>query len=223
MHSQPAADRLLRILWGVDSVSNRGPRARFSIEEVASAATELADAGGLASVSLARVAAELGLTTTALYRYVDSKDSLVELMTDFAVGPPPELEEADWRAGARAWVRALHERYSRHPWLTEVQVAGLPRHPNRLGWMDALLVELDRGRVSDPMHVALLLDSVARAFSAIVPDAGDGGPAPAPWFTAALATRYPRLARELGRDWGDVEHELSRAVDTVLRGATTPQ
>jgi AcrR family transcriptional regulator len=72
--------------------------------EIADAAVSLADAGGMGSVSLAAVAADLGLTTTALYRYVDSKDSLVAMMVDTAVGPPPELGEHDWRNGVE-WTR----------------------------------------------------------------------------------------------------------------------
>lgn len=221
MHSQAADDRLLRIAWGLEPAPTRGPRARFTVQDVASTASALADSGGLASVSLARVAAELGLTTTALYRYVDSKDSLVELMTDVAVGPAPELAPAEaheWLAGVRTWVRELYARYAAHPWLTEVHVTGLPRYPNRLAWMEALLVVLDRSGLADPMHVALLLESLARAFSAIAPGEAEAS-APAPWLAGAVAERYPRLARELDRDWGDVEPELARAVDTVLRGA----
>lgn len=217
MHSQPD-DRLLRVAWGVEAPPPRGPRARFTVGDVAAAASTLADAGGLATVSLARVAGELGLTTTALYRYVDSKDSLVELMTDAAVGPPPALDSADWIDGVRAWAHELHGRYTRHPWIAEVHVTGLPRYPNRLAWMEELLVLLDRGRIADPMHVALLLESLARAFSSIAPGETEAS-APAPWLVEAVAERYPRLAQELDRDWGDVEPELARAVETVLRGA----
>ena len=219
MHSQ-ADDRLLRIAWGVDVAPSRGPRARFTLDDVAGAASGLADAGGLASTSLSRVAAELGLTTTALYRYVDSKDSLIELMTDFAVGPAPVLESGDWHTDARAWVDELHDRYTRHPWLAEVQVAGLPRYPNRLGWIETLLEVLQGGGLADAMHVALLLESLARAFAAIVPGDDSGAAAPSPWLAGAIADRFPRLSRELGRDLADVGDELARAVDTVLSGAT---
>ena len=217
MHSQPD-DRLLRVAWGLEPASPRGPRARFTVHEVATAASALADAAGLASVSLARVAGELGLTTTALYRYVDSKDSLVELMTDVAVGAPPDVEATDWVDDVRTWVHELHARYTRHPWIAEVHVTGLPRYPNRLAWIETLLVVLDRGRIADPMHVALLLESLARAFSSIAPGEAEAS-APAPWLAAAVGERYPRLAQELDRDWGDVEPELARAVDTVLSGA----
>lgn len=199
----------------------RGPQARFTVEDITAAACRLADDDGLSAVSLAKVAGGLGLTTTALYRYVDSKDALIALMTDQAIGVPPSLDDLDWRRGVDTWVSELWLRYTRHRWLTEVRVAGMPQHPNRLHWMNALLLDLDRGAIDDPMHVALLLDSVARAFAAVDAPAGDDVPPPT-WLPDAIRDRFPRLAQELSRDWTDAAAELTQAVETVLRGATRP-
>lgn len=216
MHSQPSGDRTLQLLWGVAGPSRRGPQARFTVQEIAAAACELADSEGLTAVSLAKLASRLELTTTALYRYVDSKDELIDLMTDQAIGAPPDLDEHDWEQGAQLWAHALWGRYMEHRWLTEVHVAGMPRHPNRLDWMNSLLLNLDRGAVLDPMHIALLLDSLARAFATLSPvPIPEGQQLPA-WLSSTVHERFPRLARELNRDWTDVEVELTRAVDTVL-------
>lgn len=210
---------MLQLLWGSASPTTRGPQPRFTVREVTAAACELADADGLSSVSLAKVAARLDLTTSALYRYVESKDALVELMTDFAIGSPPKLEHQEWEEDAHVWVEQLWKKYTEHPWLTEVRVAGMPRHPNRLQWLNALLLVLDRGAVADPIHVALLLDSLARAFAALDTSQDPEGSPPPGWLIAAIQERFPRLAREVGREWTDIDVELSRAVDTVLRGA----
>ena len=137
VHSQDSESRILRAVWGLPTPPARGPRAKYGVSDVAAAAVSLADADGLAGVVLSAVAAELQLTTTALYRYVDSKETLVELMVDAALGPAPTLDAADWRAGVEAWVRALWMRYREHPWIAEVPLAGMPRHPQRLGWMEA--------------------------------------------------------------------------------------
>lgn len=219
MHSQQDDDRTLRLLWGVADPSKRGPQARFTVQEVTTAACLLADDEGLGSVSLARVAGRLGLTTTALYRYVDSKDALVELMTDHAIGPPPDLDDPSWKRAAEAWTHALCAQYAEHRWLTEIHVTGMPQHPNRLHWMNSLLLVLDRGAVSDPMHIALLLDSLARAFATLGPAPDDTNPPPPTWLADAVRDRFPRLARELRRDWTDVDTELTRAVGTVLSSA----
>jgi AcrR family transcriptional regulator len=216
MHSQQGDDRTLRLLWGVADQSKRGPQARFTVQEVIAAACQLADGEGLASVSLAKLASRLELTTTALYRYVDSKDALVDLMTDQAIGPPPNLDDQGWEQGAQIWAHELWMRYVDHHWLTEVQVKGMPRHPNRLNWMNTLLLNLDRGAVRDPMHIALLLDSLARAFASLSPSSTHESPQLPTWLSSAVRDRFPRLARELNRDWADVEVELTRAVETVL-------
>lgn len=172
------------------------------------------------SVALSAVAHELGLTTTALYRYVDSKETLVQLMVDATVGPPPQVTTDDWRDGVQAWVRGLWGRYRAHPWLAEAQVSGMPLYPQRLGWMETVLCELDRGPVSDPMRVALLLDGLTRSFALLARPADDA--APPSWVVEAAAARYPRLAHEFTRNWTDIESELAPAVRTVLAGAERP-
>jgi AcrR family transcriptional regulator len=218
MHNQDSESRILRTVWGLTTPPPRGPRAKYAVGDVAAAAVSLADADGLAGVVLSAVAAELQLTTTALYRYVDSKETLVELMVDAALGPAPTLDVADWRAGVEAWVRALWIRYREHPWIAEVPVAGMPRHPQRLGWMEALLRQLDRGPISDPMHTALLLDAVTRSFTLLARPVSRRD-APPPWLLEVAAARFPRLARELQRDWTNIEEELTAAIRTVLLGS----
>ena len=218
MRSQDMGSRILRSAWGLDPPTTRGPKARSSVDDIVAAAMSLADADGLTVVSLAAVAAELGLTTTALYRYIDSKDTLVEIMVDAAVGPAPQLGEGDWRARALAWAQQLWNRYRTHPWLADVRAAGMPRYPQRLAWIDLLLRELDRGSVPDPMHTALLLDGLAHTFALLTGPANRPA-APPTWLLEAAASRYPRLAQELDRDWTDIEEEFIKAVTTVLRGA----
>src|SRR5262249_61127857 len=72
-----------------------GPRRpRFSREEIASAALQIADEEGFAAVSMRRVAAQLGAGTMTLYHYVQSKDDLVALMDDALMAEVlvPEVE-----------------------------------------------------------------------------------------------------------------------------------
>src|SRR6185437_6301876 len=109
VHSQAERSwKTIAVFWGAAAPAAKGPAARFTVEDVARAGIGLADRDGLAGVTMAAVAAELGLTTTALYRYVDSKDTLVEVMVDVAVGAPPAAAQpadgsAGWAAAVRAW------------------------------------------------------------------------------------------------------------------------
>ena len=70
----------LDLLWGRRERGRRGPRPGLSADAIVDAAVRLADAEGLEAISMARVAAELGFTTMSLYRYVASKDELLQLM-----------------------------------------------------------------------------------------------------------------------------------------------
>lgn len=214
VHSQDPEDRVLQMVWGRTSAPARGPRARYGVDDVAAAAVSLADAGGLSAVALSAVAADLGLTTTALYRYVDSKETLIELMVDAALGPAPPPGAGAWSAGVESWVFALWARYRDHPWAAEVRLSGMPRYPQRLGWLDALLCLLDRGSVGEPMQTALLLDALTRSFALLA--RASSRQAPPTWLLEEVAARYPWVGKELQRDWTNIEDEITTAVRTVL-------
>lgn len=128
----------IALLWGVRETPRRGRKPSLTATDIARAAIEVADAEGLAAVSMARVAARLGNSTMALYRHVRSKDELLLLMTDLAMGHPPELpEEGDWRTKLERWARAVLAVTSQHPWYAHVPVNRPPAGPANLAWFDS--------------------------------------------------------------------------------------
>jgi AcrR family transcriptional regulator len=135
----------IELLWGPRSQPTRGRRPALSIQRIAQAAIKVADADGLAAVSMQRIADDLGFTKMAMYRYVPGKAELVALMVDTAAGPPPELDrEADgWRAQLGHWARRLHELLQRHPWLLDATVGPRIMGPNELGWLERAVTALD--------------------------------------------------------------------------------
>ena len=86
---------------------SRGPKPALTLEAIAETAIRVADADGLDAVSMQRVAAELGFTKMALYRYLPGKSDLLALMVEHALGGPPDLGDVTWRQGLRAWAHAL--------------------------------------------------------------------------------------------------------------------
>src|SRR5215207_6107774 len=92
-------DRTLELLWGARRRPRRGPKPSLSVEQIVSAAVEVADDEGLAALSMQRVAERLGFTTMSLYRYVPGKGELIDLMLDAAFGRPPDPEDEapNWR------------------------------------------------------------------------------------------------------------------------------
>ena len=88
VRADPELPRGVALAWGVAAHPQRGPKRELSIERIVEAAIDIADAEGLAAVSMSRVAASLGFTTMSLYRYVTSKDDLILLMQEGASLPP---------------------------------------------------------------------------------------------------------------------------------------
>ncbi|WP_459650554.1 TetR/AcrR family transcriptional regulator C-terminal domain-containing protein [Kitasatospora sp. Ki12] len=86
---------------------------------IVAAAVQVADAEGLAAMSMRRVATDLGVATMSLYRHVPGKDELLRLMMDVAFGeqPLPESPASGWREGLETVARLQWRIYRRHPWL----------------------------------------------------------------------------------------------------------
>ncbi|UNO41949.1 TetR/AcrR family transcriptional regulator C-terminal domain-containing protein [Streptomyces sp. MST-110588] len=82
----------VELLWGGRERPSRGPKPALSLDRITRTAIAIADLGGLAAVSMQRVAGELEFTKMSLYRYVPGKSELVALMIDTAMGEPPNLE-----------------------------------------------------------------------------------------------------------------------------------
>lgn len=131
--------------WGLQQPGTRGPRPGLSLERVVDAAIAVARTEGLAAVSMARVAATLGVSTMGLYRYVAGKNELLTLMVDRAWGGPPGLPRPDegWRAGLARWAWALHGAGVRDPWVVAIPISSAPVTPNQVAWMDACFAALD--------------------------------------------------------------------------------
>lgn len=158
--------RGVRQAWGLEPEAGKpGPKATLTIAGIATSATALADAEGLKALSLGRVAERLGVTTNALYRYVDSRDDLDVIVHDHALGRPSGIVRAgEWSEAAALWARALRQRYARHAWLSDMRVR-VPFAPNAMAWLDDLLARLEASGLSERemLRAAGLLDGYVRA------------------------------------------------------------
>src|SRR5689334_18132683 len=103
--------------------NSRGPDPAYSREQITAAAVKIADAEGLEAVSMRRIAREVNAGAMSLYRYIGSKDDLIELMIDTVQGEEPLPERSgDWRADITAVADLMRAHLRRHPWLAAVSV-----------------------------------------------------------------------------------------------------
>jgi AcrR family transcriptional regulator len=153
--------RVLEQLWGVEGPARPGPKPTFQLSDIGAAAVELADSGGLAAVSMSKVASALGFTTMSLYRYVDSKDDLYTVMIEYAFGEAPPLTGADWRSRMMVWAEAFRDGLRRHPWILQVPINEPPLSPNQLSWMESALQAFhDTPLTADEKLSAMLLVNI---------------------------------------------------------------
>ncbi|MGF7234001.1 MAG: TetR/AcrR family transcriptional regulator [Frankia sp.] len=131
----------IELAWGIRERPSRGPKRGLSLDRIVAAGIEVALADGLGSLSMSRVAAQVGASTMSLYRYVAAKDELLVLMADAALGPPPRVwEPADgWRPGMARWAVGVRTAYRSNPWALRIPISGPPFGPNNVAWLDAAL------------------------------------------------------------------------------------
>ncbi|MEA5155539.1 TetR/AcrR family transcriptional regulator [Raineyella sp.] len=210
MHSSPGSWSAMAALWGITGDSP-GPRPRYHVVEVARAGIRVADRHGLPAVTLQVVAKELGLTTTALYRYVDSKETLVEVMADVALGAAPQLTGslADL---IRTWCRARWQVLRAHPWLAEVAPRTTPRGPDGIAWTECLVAGLAEAGVGDPLGIARLLAVLVHGHAG-----GDEIPTDPPtWWAATVDRTAPRTTGLLQERTSGPEDDLGAAVERII-------
>jgi AcrR family transcriptional regulator len=113
---------------------------------IVTAAVAIADAEGLASVSMRRVAAELGVATMSLYRHVTDKDDLLAQMMDaaFSKWPFPDEPPEGWRDRLELAARILWRMFRRHPWLAPALSVTRPQPvANAIPFTEWVLASLD--------------------------------------------------------------------------------
>lgn len=155
-----AADqaRSVELLWGTRERPSRGPKPALTLDRIVATAITVADAEGIAAVSMQRVAGELDFTKMSLYRYLPGKAELTALMIDTAIGAPPNLDDVpgDWRPKLRHWALSLLDATRRHPWALAAAEGPRTPGPNELGWMETGLTAL----AGTGLHGTELLDSL---------------------------------------------------------------
>jgi AcrR family transcriptional regulator len=129
-----------RSRWTVPRAEPTHRRAPLSRERVLDAALALADECGVESLSMRKLAKELGVEAMSLYNHVANKDDLLDGLVDlvFAEIEPPS-PDVDWKTAMRQ--RALSTRHAlrRHSWAIGLMEARSGPGPANMRLHEAVL------------------------------------------------------------------------------------
>jgi AcrR family transcriptional regulator len=120
----------------------------MSRERVLRAAVDFADRQGIESLTMRKLAGELGVEAMTLYYYVTNKNDLLEGMADM-VAAEIELPSADldWKAATRMRAITTHAVLARHHWAGALWMRVMVGQA-RMRYMDAALGAYRRAGLS---------------------------------------------------------------------------
>jgi len=152
-------------------------RTQLTRQRVVAAAIELADRDGTESISMRKLAQELGVEAMSLYTHVRNKDDLLDGMADAVISQIPlDVGGADWKASLRRMALAAREVMLRHPWAPRVVETRTAPGPAALSYINAVLGILREGGFTIAQaHSAIhILGSRALGFSQALFDDSEG-------------------------------------------------
>ena len=143
-------------------------RTPLSRERVLRAAFDRTDADGIESLSMRKLAQELGVEAMSLYRHVRNKGEIIDGMVDLVfgeIGLPPQ--GVDWATAMRRRAISAREVLARHPWAIGLMEGRSTPGPATLQHHDAVIGCLREAGFSIAMaaHAYSLLDSYIYGFA----------------------------------------------------------
>lgn len=213
-------------------------RGTLSRERVLATAMTVADADGLAAVTMRRVASELGVEAMSLYHHVPSKEQLLDgladaLIVEIAAAAPERDPSADWRTSLRHRCLAAREVVVQHRWGPELIGSRTQVPISLVVHFEAVLATMVDGGLS--YHLAhrglhalgsMVLGYSQELFAVPQGDADPGAEVEAQM--AAMADSFPHLmamvASELHDNsedplgWCDSNVEFEFTLDLTLDG-----
>jgi AcrR family transcriptional regulator len=187
------------------------PRLPLTRERVLAAAVALADRGGIESLSMRKLAQELGVEAMSLYHHVANKDDILDGLVDVVFG---EIDlptgEDGWKAAMRRRAISAREALRRHPWATGLMESRPTPGAANLRHHDAVLGVL-RGAgfpVELAAHAYSLLDSYIYGFALQEASLPFHTPEEAAQVAQAIMAEFPA---------SEYPHLTEIAVDHVLQ------
>ncbi|MDX6335840.1 MAG: hypothetical protein QOG05_3180 [Streptosporangiaceae bacterium] len=204
-------------------------RTQLTRERVMAAAIELADRDGIESISMRRLAQELGVEAMSLYTHVRNKNDLLDGMTDAVISQiPMGADGVDWKMSLRQMVLAARSVMQRHPWAPRTVEMQTAPGPAVLQYVNSVFGILREGgfSIAQTHHALHILGSRVLGFTqALFDDSEELEPEAAASLASELGASHPYVVEmalavthggALGRCDDDAEFEF--ALDFILDG-----
>jgi AcrR family transcriptional regulator len=219
---------------------NKGGAARripLTRERVLQTAIQLADQGGIASLSMRKLGQELGVEAMAFYHHFANKDEVLDGIVDLVFSEVDlPVAGADWKTAMRDRAIAVRDALARHRWAIGLMESRRNPGPANLRHHDAVIGVLRAGGFDMAMaaHAYSLLDSYIYGFALTKMNLPFGtGEEVADVAQAMLEPfapdEYPNLvafitehAMKPGYDYGEeFEYGLALVIDGLERAVAT--
>ncbi|MBE1492825.1 TetR/AcrR family transcriptional regulator [Plantactinospora soyae] len=220
--------RTFELLWNLREHSGRGRPSGLTVEQITTAAIEVADSVGLNDLSMRSVAERLGVGTMSLYRHVPGKEELLDVMIDRVSAEVVRRNEdghGDWRSRLEQVGRANRAMFERHPWLLRLFPRRPPQGPGVIAKYDAELRAVEGIGLTDvEMDSALALvlgyvrDATARLLEWKTVSERTGQSDDEWWSTVA-----PLLDRVLDRERYSLAVRVGTSATTHYEGVHDPE
>lgn len=150
--------------------TTRAPKARGTLnrERVLRAAITMADAGGIESLSMRKLAQEVGVEAMSLYNHVDGKDDLIEGIVDLVLNEITwSTDGVDWKKALRQRAISAHQVLLRHFWAVVLLESRASSSPVRYRYAESALACLRKAGFSIEVayNAVLLMDSYLYGFT----------------------------------------------------------
>jgi AcrR family transcriptional regulator len=124
-------------------------REPLSRERALSTALAIADTEGIGSLTMRRLAQELGVEAMSLYHHVANKDDILDGITDLVVGQiEVPLTGTQWKSAMRHRAISAHEVLLAHPWAAMLVISRFNIGMGMTRYLDATLGRLREGGFS---------------------------------------------------------------------------
>ena len=140
----------------------------LSLGRVLDGAMRVADAGGLASLTIRSLAHELGVKPMSVYHYVAGKDEIIDSIVDRVFGEMDlPAAQGDWCIQMRRRCGSARAVLRRHPWAIPLLQSRTSPGPATLRHLDAVIACLRGAGFSLELtaHAYALIDSYVYGFA----------------------------------------------------------